>query len=238
VLRGISLISLATAVYAAAMASVQKDARRLFAFLFISHASMILIGLELHTSISLTGSLALWISAALSLAGLALTLRALEARYGRLSLVRFHGLYDHAPMLAVCFLLTGLACVGFPGTFGFVAAELLIDGAIEANVLVGLAVVLATAINGIAIVRAYFLLFTGTRHSSTVDLGMTLRERIAVLTLTVLNLGGGLVPQPVIASRFAAAGVVLEQRDRTIQQRAPETQDRVSDDKGQEAFDG
>ena len=63
-------------------------------------------------------------------------LRALEARYGRLSLDGFHGLYQHSPALAVGFLLTGLASVGFPGTLGFVSTELLVDGAVEANLLV------------------------------------------------------------------------------------------------------
>jgi NADH-quinone oxidoreductase subunit M len=144
------------------MAVVQREARRFFAYLFLSHASLVLVGLELKTALSLTGALALWISVALSLAGFGLTLRALEARFGRLTLGSYHGLYEHSPMLAVCFLLTGLASVGFPGTLGFVAAELLVDGAIEANLYVGLVVALAAAINGIAVVRAYFYLFTGS----------------------------------------------------------------------------
>ena len=97
----------------------------------------------------------MWLSAALSLAGLGLTLRALEARFGRLSMDRFRGLYDHAPALAACFLLTGLGSVGFPGTLGFVAAELRIDAVIAANPAAGVAMVLAAAVNGIAVVRAY-----------------------------------------------------------------------------------
>ena len=132
-------MSLATAVYAAGMATIQRDARRFFAYLFLSHASLVLVGLELHTELSLTGALALWFSVLLSLGGFGLTLRALEARFGRLSLAEHHGLYDHSPALAVCFLLTGLASVGFPGTLGFVAAELLVEGAVEANPMVGLA---------------------------------------------------------------------------------------------------
>jgi NADH-quinone oxidoreductase subunit M len=48
--------------------------------------------MELHTPVSLTGSLFLWISVALSLGGLGPTLRALEARFGRLSLTRFSGM--------------------------------------------------------------------------------------------------------------------------------------------------
>lgn len=212
VLASVGVVSLVTAVYAAGMAVVQEDARRFFGYLFLSHASLILLGMALHTSVSLTGGLALWISAALSLAGLGLTLRALEARFGRLSLARFHGLYDHTPALAVCFLLTGLASVGFPGTFGFVAVELLIDGAVESNLFVGLAIALTAAINGIAVLRAYFLLFTGARHTSTVCLAMTFRERLAVLTLAVLILGGGLFPQRIVESRSRAAMTILEQR--------------------------
>jgi NADH-quinone oxidoreductase subunit M len=213
VLRSIGVFSLVTAVYAAAMAVVQRDVRRFFAYLFLSYASLVLVGLELHTAISLTGALALWISAALSLAGLGLTLRALEARFGRLSLTRFHGLYDHSPALAVCFVLTGLASVGFPGTLGFVAGELLVEGAVQADLFVGLAVALAAAINGIAVVRAYFCLFTGARSASTVSLAITPRERFAVLTLAALILGGGLFPQPGAQSRFHAAMAILRDRE-------------------------
>jgi NADH-quinone oxidoreductase subunit M len=212
VLQGISIVSLATACYAAGMAVVQTEARRFFAFLFLSHASLVLVGMELHTPISLIGALFLWMSVALSLGGLGLTLRALEARFGRLSLTRFLGMYNHSPALAVCFLLTGLGSVGFPATSGFVGTELLVDGAIRANLAVGVAVVLAAAVNGIAVLRAYFLLFTGGRHVSSVSLAITWRERLAVLTLATVILGGGLAPQWGIESRHGAAKAVLKDR--------------------------
>lgn len=219
-LQGIGLMSMATAVYAAGMALVQRESRRFFAYLFLSHSSLVLVGLELHTPIALCGALCLWFSVALSLTGFGLTIRALEARLGRLGLTDFHGLYDHAPALAVCFLLTGLACVGFPGTLGYVAAELLVDGAIETNPAAGVAVVLATALNGIAVVRAYFLLFTGTRHPSAVPLNIRPRERFAVLTVAAIILGGGLYPQPGVASRYAAAEAVLATRSANVPEAA------------------
>lgn len=212
VLRWISLLSLATSLYAAGMAVNQKQVRRFFAYLCVSYMSMVLVGLELHTEISLTGALALWFSLTLSLAGFGFTLRAVEARFGRLSLSHYHGLYDQSPMLGVCFLLTGLACVGFPGTLGYVSGELLVDGLVGTNVLIGLVVVLAAAINGIAVVQAYFLIFTGTRHTSSVSLRLTRRERFAVLTLAALILGGGLLPQPGMATRYRAAEEILQTR--------------------------
>jgi NADH-quinone oxidoreductase subunit M len=212
VLRWMGLLSLATALYAAGMALVQQEARRFFCYIFLSHSALVLVGLDSASPIGLAGGLCVWLSVGLSLAGFGLTLRALEARHGRLSLAAYHGVYEHTPALAVCFLLTGLASVGFPGTFGFLGTELLVDGAVQAYPLVGIAVVIAAALNGIAVLKAYFLLFTGTRHVSTVPLGIGWRERVAVLTLAALILGGGLYPQPGVASRHHAAQELLKGR--------------------------
>ncbi len=208
-LQGVGVITLATAIYAAGMAVVQQEVRRFFAYLFLSHVALVLVGLELHTLVSLAGGLCLWFALTLSLAGFGLTLRALEARYGRLTLDDFRGLYEHSPMLAVCFLVTGLGSVGFPGTLGFVSSELLVQGAVEAHLLAGLAVIATAALNGIAVVRAYFLLFTGARHFSSVSLAITGRERFVLLTLTALIFGGGLFPQPGITHLYAVAEQVL-----------------------------
>ncbi|OWK37669.1 proton-conducting transporter membrane subunit [Fimbriiglobus ruber] len=228
VLQSISIISMVTAVYAAGMAAIQRDTRRFFAYLFVSHGSLVLVGLELVTTTSLTGALALWFSIGLSLSGFGLTLRALESRFGRLSLTRYHGLYEHSPTLAVCFLLTGLASVGFPGTLGFVSTEVLTDGAIEADLYVGLAIVLTAAINGIAVVRAYLLLFTGARHQSSVSLQIGARERFAVLVLAVMILGGGLYPQPGISTRHKAAEEILKDREGRVVPAAPVPHEEVA----------
>ncbi len=212
VLSGIGLVALFTALYAAGMALVQREARRFFCYLFLSHSALVFVGLQTMTATGLTGALCVWLSVGLGLGGLGLTLRALEARHGRLALTSFHGEYERTPTLAVLFLLTGLASVGFPGTFGFVGSELLVEGAVHAYPHVGLTLVVAAALNGIAILHAYFLLFTGTRQSSSVPLRARLRERVAVLTLAVLLLGGGLFPQPGVASRHRAAIELLSAR--------------------------
>jgi NADH-quinone oxidoreductase subunit M len=232
VLSGLGFVSLATAVYAAGMATIQREARRFFAHLLLSHASLVLAGLELHTELSLTGSLCLWFSIIPSLGGFGLTLRALEARFGRLSLTDYYGLYVHSPTLAVCFLLTGLASVGFPATLGFISTELLIDGAVEFNPLLGFAAVAVSALNGIAVMRAYFFLFTGARHMSTVSLRIGQRERIAVLTLAAVVLGGGFFPQPGVTTRQRATEEIL--RDRADRPR-PEARPGHDGEKGEAA---
>ena len=223
VLHSIGLLSLITAVYAAGMALVQKEARRFFCYIFLSHSALVLVGMETATQLGLTGTLCVWLSVGLALSGFGLTLRALESRHGRLSLTSFRGIYEHTPALAICFLLTGLASVGFPGTFGFIGMEMLVDAAVHTYPLIGIAVVIAAALNGIAVVKAYFLLFTGTRHASPVSLRIGNRERFAVLTLATLILCGGLFPQYSVASRHAAARHLLSQRDSALTTVEPPT---------------
>jgi NADH-quinone oxidoreductase subunit M len=211
-LRCITWAAVATAAYAAGMALVQREARRFFCYLFLSHSSLVLVGLGTGRPIGLTGALSMWLSVALSLTGFGLALRCIEARTGRASLLEFHGLYPHIPMLAGLFLITGLASIGFPGTAGFVGLELLVEGAIRASSLVGAAVVIVTALNGLAVLHAYFRLFTGRPRATSIDLRIRPAEQASVLILAALILGGGLYPQPGITSRHHAAAELVSQR--------------------------
>ncbi len=211
-LHEIAVLSLLTALYAAAMALVQIEARRFFAYLFISQSSLVLAGLEIGNQIGMTGALSIWLEIGLSLGGLALTLRAVEARIGRISLEQYNGLFDHMPHLGSLFLFTGLASIGFPGGLSFVGMELLVEGTVEVYPLVGTIIVLATAINGVALLRAYFRIFTGTRHIATVSIAARPAEKIVAITLSLLILVVGIWPSAAIRSRYHAAESLLRIR--------------------------
>lgn len=212
VLLVLACAALGTALYGAAMSVVQANARRFFCYFFLSHTSLVLAGIMLATPLAVTAALVLWISAPLSLAGFGLTLRALEARTGRLSLSEFQGLHVQTPTLAALFLVTGLAAVGFPGTLGFFGAEMLTDAAARIHKPLAVGVVLSAALSGIAAVRAYGRLFLGARHRATVSLRIRRTERVAFLALVALLLGGTLWSQTEITSRNRAADAILALR--------------------------
>lgn len=216
ILDTIAAFSLVTAVYAACMALVQTDVRRFFCYLLLSHASLVLVGVELATPIGLTGALCVWLSVGLSLLGFGLTLRLVETRTGRISIADYQGLHEAVPVLAGFFMLTGLASIGFPGTVGFVALELLVEGAVRAYPLIGAIVVLTTALNGIAILHAYFRIFNGKVHTGTINLRCRLAERAAVVVLSLLIIGGGIVPQAGVVSRYRAAEALLDHRTKAL----------------------
>jgi NADH-quinone oxidoreductase subunit M len=214
-LRVIAVLALGTAVYGAALALVQVSARRACGYLFMSQSALVMAGLDCTSASALAGGLTVWLSAGLAFAGLARCVLVLEARRGRLDLTSYHGGYERMPVLAISFLSMGLACTGFPGTLGFVGQELLVDGAVDAFPVMGFAVVIASALTGLAVVRMYFSLFCGCPDplaQSGLRLGLTKREAWTFGALVVVLVGFGVVPHPLVDSRFAAADDILRQR--------------------------
>jgi NADH-quinone oxidoreductase subunit M len=210
----IGLASLATAIYGAGLALVQDDVRRALGAFFMSQSALVMAGLDSRTPMGLAGGLALWISTGLALAGFTLTIGALEARRGQLSLSRYAGGYERMPLLAVSFLILGLASVGFPGTLGFVGEEALAHGAFTETPFRGALVLLASALNGITVMRCYFVLFCGARTVSSVAQSVRPRERVSFLVLVLVLLLGGLFPQSFFRSRLRAAEAIFDARVR------------------------
>jgi NADH-quinone oxidoreductase subunit M len=214
-LRTIALLALGTAVYGAALALVQHSARRACGYLFMSQSALVMAGLDCTSVTALAGGLLVWLSAGLGFAGLARCVLVLEARRGRLALTSYHGGYDRMSVLAISFLAMGLACTGFPGTLGFVGQELLVDGAVDVFPVMGFAVVLASALTGLAVLRMYFSLFCGRSdvlaHPS-LRLGLRPREAWTFVALVIALIGLGLAPRPLVDSRFDASDEILRLR--------------------------
>jgi NADH-quinone oxidoreductase subunit M len=214
-LRVIALLALGTAVYGAALALVQTSARRACGYLFMSQSALVMAGLDCTSAGALAGGLLVWLSAGLAFAGLARCVLVLEARRGRLALTTYHGGYERMPLLAISFLCMGLACTGFPGTLGFVGQELLVNGAVDAFPVMGFAVVVASALTGLAVVRMYFSLFCGRPPApshSGVQFGLARREAWTFVTLVIALIVLGIAPRPLVDSRFAASDNILRLR--------------------------
>jgi NADH-quinone oxidoreductase subunit M len=218
-LRVIALLALGTAVYGAALALVQTSARRACGYLFMSQSALVMAGLDCTSAGALAGGLLVWLSAGLAFAGLARCVLVLEARRGRLDLTTYHGGYERMPLLAISFLCMGLACTGFPGTLGFVGQELLVNGAVDAFPVMGFAVVVASALTGLAVVRMYFSLFCGrppAPSQSGVRFGLAGREAWTFVTLVIALIVLGIAPRPLVDSRFAASDDILRLRHANI----------------------
>jgi NADH-quinone oxidoreductase subunit M len=225
-LRVIAVLALCTAVYGAALALIQSSARRACGYLFMSQSALVMAGLDCTSVTALAGGLLVWLSSGLAFGGLARCVLVLEARRGRLDLRAFHGGYERMPVLAISFLAMGLACTGFPGTLGFVGQELLVDGAVQVFPLMGFAVVVASALTGLAVVRMYFSLFCGRPDplaQSGLSLGLTRREAWSFVGLVIALVASGLAPRVLVESRFAASEDILRGRAMRTTEAHPES---------------
>jgi NADH-quinone oxidoreductase subunit M len=211
----LSYLALATALYIAIRAIGENSPRRLLAFVALSQSACILAGLESRTAEGITGALVHWSVVSVSTMGLFGILRLLEVRFGEnLTAASYLGLGEHAPRLAVFFLVFGLALVGLPGTLSFCSQDLLISGTLVSHPQTGLLLPIATAMNAVSIFRLFGRLFLGKRDTGfTITADALPRERWILAAGVLFVVFGGLFPKAIVAERSAEAETVEQVYD-------------------------
>jgi NADH-quinone oxidoreductase subunit M len=206
----LSTLALITALYTAIRALGENSPRRLLALIALSQSACILAGLESRTAEGVTGALVHWVVVTTSTMGLFGVLRLLEVRFGEnLSASRHLGLSEHAPRLAVFFIVFGLALVGLPGTLSFCSQDLLIHGTLASHPLTGLLLPIATAMNAVSIFRLFARLFLGKRRTGfTVPADALLRERWILTAGVLFVVAGGVYPDAIVVLRPALGSEV------------------------------
>ena len=199
----LSYLALATALYVAIRALTENSPRRLLAFLALSQSACILAGLESRTAEGMTGAFVHWFVVTVSTMGLFGILRLLEVRFGENLTASGHlGLAEHAPRLAVFFVIFGLALVGLPGTLSFCSQDLLVHGTLASHPLTGLLLPIAIAMNAVSIFRLFTRLFLGKRRTGFTVMADALPRERWILTAGVLFVVlGGLFPNAIVALR-------------------------------------
>lgn len=208
--QAVAALGAVTVVFAAALGVVQRRARRALGYFLVSQTALVAFGLEARSEVGRSGAILAWLVAGLATAGFALTTAALEARRGPLSLERPSGGFRQIPTLASAYLVLGLASVGLPGTLGFVAEDLLLQGALEQHPFLGLTLILGTTLNGVTIVRGFFRLFTGSRPRGA-ERDLVPRERVVLTVLLGALIVAGLWPAGPLAWRGPRPDHVDEQ---------------------------
>ena len=210
----LSYLAIATALYVAIRALTENSPRRLIAFLALSQSACILAGLESGTSEGVTGAVVHWFVVTASTMGLFGILRLLEVRFGENLTASSHlGLAQHAPRLAVFFVVFGLALVGLPGTLSFCSQDLLIHGTLASHPLIGLLLPIATAMNAVSVFRLFTRLFLGKRRTGFTSMADALPRERWILTAGVLFVVlGGLFPSAIVAQRPAGANAIEQAR--------------------------
>ncbi len=144
--------------YAALLAMLQVNMRRLLAFAVVSHTSVLVIGLFSLNHAAFQGSIMLAMDFGLAITTLLFMIGMVYQRTRTVLFSRLGGLFDSIPLIGIAFFIGGLSIVGMPGTPGFDAAHLVLEAAIERF---GALVTIAAALGNV--VAAGFLLWAFQR---------------------------------------------------------------------------
>ena len=206
------VLGVAGIVYAAWVAAVQPDAKKLVAYTSVAHMGFVVIGVFALTVNGLQGGLVVMISHGISTGALFLLLGMMyERRHTRL-IEDFGGIGRVAPLFATAFVITALASIGLPGTSGFIGEFLALIGAFETHALV--AIVAATGV----VFAAYYMLPMVQRvlfneldreeNRSFADLSR--REMWVLGPLVALMIWIGVQPAPFLERMEPSVQAVLE----------------------------
>ncbi len=174
-------------VSGAALASlVRRDAKRVIAWITVSHSGMLFAAaVEGKQTVALGASL-LVTSTGLALAGLLLVFDAIEARLAERVSAVHTGLSHGGRQFAAFALCFAGAAIAVPGSAGFIAADMLIDGLLQARPWTALSLVSATVLTAIAVGRLVLLAFFGRSRGATMPHDVLGYERLALATVLAL----------------------------------------------------
>jgi NADH-quinone oxidoreductase subunit M len=191
-----------SAVYGALLTLGRNNARRQLGYLWVSVVGFVFVGFGAWNAESLSGSLLYDLAAVVAVTGLLVIVAGVEARAGTADMRRLGGLVRSAPRFATGYLLLGLAVVCFPGTAGFISEDLLVEGLHHHHPALAVLLLLATAANGISLVRSFKRIFLGTPRLGCQPIeDMVTRERWVSAILVAALIVGGIVPTPLLHVR-------------------------------------
>ena len=198
-------------MYCGLAAIAQKDFKRMLAFSSASHMGIIALGIFCFNVQALSGTLFQIVAHATSTGVLFVLLGIIEERTQTRSIEDLGGIAKKAPFFAFFFAVTMLASVGLPGTSGFIGEFLIILGAVNFNVLIG---VLAgtTLIIGVCYMLWMFqrVFFENEKEKTVAFKDISFVEGLSMLPVILLIIFMGVYPQVFLKKITPTATAYIE----------------------------
>jgi NADH-quinone oxidoreductase subunit M len=194
----IIILALFSIIYAALIAIAQKDMKRTFAYISISHFGFIVMGIFSFTSIGIIGAMVYMVAHGLSTAALFLTAGYLMRQKDTSLINSFGGLTKTAPLLTGFFLVASLSSIALPGLAGFVGEFMVLTGTYQRNQIAAVIATLGIILAAIYMLWLYQRVFTGPENDGTKNImDLTTKQSLILTPVVVLTILLGLFPAPV-----------------------------------------
>jgi len=194
----LAVLALFGIFYAAWIAYLQTDIKRIVAYSSISHLGFVVLGLVAWGQTAWEGSLLLMVNHGVTTGALFIAIAFIQKRTGTRELPKLGGLWKSQPNLSAFFLLFSLASLGLPGLANFAGEILVLIGTFGSHPLWAV-----IAVGGVLFSAVYTLrMVQGTIWGPSCepfdrqDLGR--REWLVLIPLAVLVVLLGCYPQPLL----------------------------------------
>lgn len=131
----IAVMSVIGIIYAALVAMVQDDMKKVIAYSSVAHLGFCVLGLVAMNPIGVAGSIYVMIAHGIATGGLFLCVGILKERRNTMEIKEYGGISQQMPIFAGFFGLIMFASVGLPGLNGFVGEFMAMLGASNSNFL-------------------------------------------------------------------------------------------------------
>lgn len=210
----IATLSVIGIIYAALVAMVQEDVKKLVAYSSVAHLGFVMLGVFALNEQGLVGGMLQMLNHGVSTGALFLIVGFIyERRHTRL-ISDFGGLSKQMPVFAVIFMIVTLSSIGLPGTNGFVGEFLVLIGAFESKlrwwtVIASSGVILSAVYMLWMFQRVMFGELDNPKNQELKDLNA--REIIIMVPLIALIFIMGVYPNPFIEKMTPALQKVIAQ---------------------------
>ncbi|KAB0667580.1 NADH-quinone oxidoreductase subunit M [Oryzomonas japonica] len=201
-------------IYAALVAMVQEDVKKLVAYSSVAHLGFVMLGVFAFNTQGITGGMLQMLNHGVSTGALFLIVGFIyERRHTRL-ITDFGGLSKQMPIFATIFMIVTLSSIGLPGTNGFVGEFLILLGSFESSlrwwaVVASSGVILSAVYMLWMFQRVMFGELDNPKNQTLSDLNA--REIAIMLPLLALIFIMGVYPNPFIEKMDPAVQKLVAQ---------------------------
>jgi len=186
-------------IYGAAVATMQKDLKRLVAYSSVAHLGFIIIGIFAINTEGIEGSILQMVNHGVSTGALFLLVGWIYERRHTREIAKLGGLQKSAPIMAAVFTLVMLSSIGLPGLNGFVGEFLILLGVFVAHRWWAVVAAAGVIFAALYLLWAYQRVFHGPAEGENATMpDLNLREGLVIAPLLILIVFMGVYPKPVI----------------------------------------
>lgn len=227
------ILALISIFYGALLAFMQNNAYRLLAFATVSHTGMLVFGMFSFNVDGLEGTLLLCLVYGLASVGMLFSVSFIHAQTHTALIPRLGRLFDSHTALALLFLIATLSTVIMPGSLGFDAGHLLLNGVIEEHEWgISITILVGHVLAAGFLLWAFQRMFLATpkRHiQHERNAQSVLPERTIAFIICALHIGTGLNSMPLLKLIDKDVAALVSQYPVHSSQQVEDEADSVSD---------